>query len=140
MKDLVLYSVQFSCSVVSNSLQPHGLQHSRLPCPSPTPGACSNSCPLSRWWHPITSSLVAPSPPAFSLSQPSGSFLMSWLFSSHGQSIGASALASILPVNIQDWIFIPCDPNKSHCKIKPLVSGRTFQQPKDLYMIGKFKD
>ena len=134
------YCAQFSCSVVSDSLWPHGLQHTKISCPSPTPGVCSNSCLLSRWWHPTISSSVAPSPPAFSLSQPSGSFLMSWLFASRGQSIGASALASALPMNIQDWIFIPCDPNKSHCKIKSLVSGRTFQGPKDLYVIGKVKD
>ena len=67
-------SVQFSCSVTSNSLQPHGLQHARPPCPSPTPGACSNSCPLSRWCHPTISSLPSPSPPAFNLSQHQGLF------------------------------------------------------------------
>ena len=91
----------FSCSVMSDSLWPHGLQHARFPCPSPSPGACSNSCPLSWWCHPTISSSVV----AFSfclLSFPaSGSFLMSQLFTSGGQSIGASA--SVLPMNIQNW-------------------------------------
>ena len=91
----------FSRSVVSNSLQPHGLQHTRLPCPSPSPRACSNSRPLSRWCHPTTLSSTAPSIPAFNLSQQQ-SFLTSWLFASCGQITGASALASVLPMNIQD--------------------------------------
>ena len=94
--------VQFSCSVVSNSLQPHGLQHARLPCSSPTPRTCSNSCPLSRWNHPTISSSVVP----FSCLQSfptSGSFPMSQFFTSGGQSIGASASASVLPMNIPDW-------------------------------------
>ena len=85
-----------------DSLWPHGLQHSRLPCPSRTPGAYSNSCP-SRWWcHPTISSSVVP----FSCLQSfpaSGSFQMSQFFASGGQSIGASASASVLPMNIQDW-------------------------------------
>ena len=95
-------SVQFSHSVVSDSLQPHGLQHARPPCPSPTPGVYSNSCPLSWWCHPTISSSVAP----FSCLQSvptSGSFAISWLFTSGGQSIGASASASALPMNIQGW-------------------------------------
>ena len=89
----------FSCSVMSNSLRTHGLQHTRLPCPSPTPGACSNSCPLSRWCHPTISSSVI----LFCLQSfpASGSFPMNWLFASCGQNIGASA--SVLPMNIQDW-------------------------------------
>ena len=79
---LVIFSlVQFSCSVVSDSLQPHGLQHARLPCPSPTPGACANSCPLSRWCHPTIYPLLSPSPPAFHLSQHQG--LFQWVSSSH---------------------------------------------------------
>ena len=93
---------QFRCSVVSNSLWPHGLQHSRPPCPSPTPGAYSNSFPLSQWCHPTISSSVVP----FSRLQffpASGSFQMSQFFAAGGQSIGASASASVLPVNIQDW-------------------------------------
>ena len=86
----------FSCSVMSDSLRRHGLQNTRLPCPSPTPGAYSNSCPLMPSSHLILSS---PSPPAFSLSQ--GSFLMSQFFASGGQSIRASVSASVLPMNIQ---------------------------------------
>ena len=96
-------SVQFSRSVVSNSFWPHGLQCSRLPCPSPTHGAYSNSCPLSRWCHPTISSsvvLFASCPQSFPAS---GSFPMSQFFTSGGQSIGASASASVLPINIQDW-------------------------------------
>ena len=90
----------FSHSVVSDSLWPHGLQHSRLPCPSPSPGVCSNSCPLSWWCHPTISSPVIP----FSCPQyfPAlGSFPVSQLFTSGGQSIGA--LASVLPMNIHGW-------------------------------------
>ena len=80
--------LNISCSVVSNSLQPHGLQHTRLPCPLPSPGACSNSCPLSQWCHPTISSSVTPffCPQSFPAS---GSFPISRLFSSAGQSIGA---------------------------------------------------
>ena len=96
-------SVQFSCSVMFNYLQPHRLQHARLPCPSPTPGTCSNSCPLSQWCHPTISSSVIPfssCPQSFPVS---GSYPMSQIFTSGGQSIGASASASVLPMNIQDW-------------------------------------
>ena len=96
-------SVQFSRSGVCNSLQPHGLQHTWLPCPSPTPGACSNSCPLSRWCHPIISSSVVPFSSCLQSFPASGSFSRSQFFSSGGQSIGASALASVLPTNIHDW-------------------------------------
>ena len=96
-------SVQFSCSVMSNSLQPHGLQHARLPCPSPTPGALSNSSPLSHWCHPTISSSVVPFSPHLQSFPASGSFPMSQVFTSGGQSIGASASASVLPMNIQDW-------------------------------------
>ena len=100
---LLTYSGQFSRSVMSDSLPPHGLQHTRLPCPSPTPGACSNSCPSSWWCHPTISFSVAlfssyPQPfPA------SVSFSVSQLFPSGGQSTGASASASVLPMNIQGW-------------------------------------
>ena len=81
-RSLLYQSVsQFSGSVVSNSLRPHGLQHTRLPCPSPTPGIYSDSCPLSRWCHPTISSSVYPSPPAFNLSQHQG--LFKWVSSSH---------------------------------------------------------
>ena len=87
---------------MSNSLWPHGMQHTRPPCPSPTPEVYSNSCPLSRWCHPAISSSVNP----FSCLQSfpaSGSFQMSQLFSSAGQSIGVAASASVLPMNIQVW-------------------------------------
>ena len=96
-------SVQFICSVMSDSLWPHESQHASPPCPSPTPRAYSNSCPSSRWCHPtISSSLV----PFFSCPQSflaSGSFPMSQLFASGGQSIGVSASTSVLPMNTQDW-------------------------------------
>ena len=95
-------SVQFSRSVVSNSLWPYGLQHASPPCPSPTPRACSNSCPSSRCCHPTTSSSVVPS--TYLQSFPaSKSFPRSPFFTPGGQSIGASASISVLPMNIQDW-------------------------------------
>ena len=92
-----------SCSVVSDSLQPHGLQYRRLPCFSLSPGTCSNSCPLSWWCHPTISSSVIPFSSWLLSFWTSGSFLMSQLFISGGQSFGASASASVLPMNIQDW-------------------------------------
>ena len=92
-------SVQFSHSVVSNSLQPHESQHTRPPCPSPTPGVYPNSCPLSRWWHPAISSSVVP----FSSCPASESFPMSQHFTWGGQSTGVSVSASFLPMNTQDW-------------------------------------
>ena len=96
-------SVQFNHSVVSNSLQPHEPQHTRPPCPSPTPGVHPSPCPLSRWCHPTISSSVIPfSSCPHSFPAP-GSFPMSQLFASGGQSIGVSALTSVLPMNIQDW-------------------------------------
>ena len=104
----MISSVQFSCSVVSNSLWPHGLQHTRLPCPSPTPEAYSNSCPLSRWCHPTISSSVGPFSSRLQSFTASGSFQMSQFFTSGGQSIGASALAWVLPMNIQDWLPLGC--------------------------------
>ena len=95
---------QFSHWVVSDSLWTHGLQHVRLPCPSPTPGAYSNSCPLSRWCHPnIPSSVIPFSFPSLWSFPASGSFPMSQFFTSGGQSIGVSASASVLPMKIQDW-------------------------------------
>ena len=100
--DCPYFSVQFSCSVVSDSLQPHGLQYARLPCPSPTPRACSDSCPSSRWCHPTTSSSVVPFSSCLQSFPASGSFQRSQFFASGDQSIGASALASFLPMNIQD--------------------------------------
>ena len=98
-----MISVQFSCSVMSNSLWPRGPHHSRLPCPSLSPGACPNSCPLSSWCHPTISSSVVPFSSCHQSFPASGSFLMSWFFASGGQSIGVSASASVLPMTIQDW-------------------------------------
>ena len=101
-------SVQFSCSIVSDSLWPHGLQHARPPCPSPTPIDYPNSCPLSRWCHPTISSSVIPfssCPQSFPASE---SFQMSQLFSSGGQNIGVSASVSVLPMHIQDWFPLGC--------------------------------
>ena len=96
-------SVQFSHSVVSNSLQPHGLQHTRLPCPSPTPGAYWNSCPLSQWCNPTISSYVVPFSLCLQSFQASGSLQMSQFFAPGGQSTGVPTSASVLPINIQDW-------------------------------------
>ena len=93
----------FSCQVMFDSLQPHGLQHARLPCPSLSPQACSNSYPLNQWYHPTISSSVAPFSSCPQSFPASGSFPVSKLFISGGQSIGASALASVLPMNIQGW-------------------------------------
>ena len=103
-------SVQFSHSVVSNSLRPHESQHTKPPYPSPTPGVHPNPCSLSWWCHPTISSSVVP----FSHLQSfpaSGSFQMSQFFTSGGQSIGVSTSASVLPMNIQDWS--PCSPRDS---------------------------
>ena len=94
---------QFSRSVMFDSLWPHGLQHTRPPCPSPTPRTCSNSCPSSWWSHPTISSSVIPFSSCLQSFPASGSFPMSQLFTSGGQHIGASASASVLPMNIQDW-------------------------------------
>ena len=86
---------------MSDSLRPHGLQHAKLPCPSLSPRVCSNSCPLSRWGHPIISSSVTPFSSCHQSFPASGSFPMSHLFASNGQSI--EALASVLPMNIRGW-------------------------------------
>ena len=96
-------SVQFSCSVMSDSLRPHGLQHARSPCPSPTPRVYSNSCPLSRWCHPTISSSVVPFSSCLQSFPASGSFQISHFFASDGQSIGVSASASVLPKKSQGW-------------------------------------
>ena len=104
---------------MSDSLQCHGLQLSRLPCPSPTPRACSNSCPLSWWCHPTISSSVIPISSCLQSFPTSGSFPRSQFFASGGQRIGASASASVPPKNIQDWfpldrlIRSPCSPRES---------------------------
>ena len=100
---MIWESVQFSRSVMSDSLQPHGLQHARLPCASTTPRACSNSCPSSRWCHPTISSSAIPfssHPQSFPAS---GSVPMSPFFALGGHSIGVSASASVLPINVQNW-------------------------------------
>ena len=93
----------FSRSVMSSSLRPRGLQHATLPCPSPSLGACSNSCPSRRWCHPTISSSVVPFSSCLQSFPASGSFPMSQFFASRGQRIGASASASVLPNNILGW-------------------------------------
>ena len=98
-----VYSAQFSRSVVSDSLWPHESQHSRPPCPSPTPGVYRNSCPLSQWCHPAISSSVAPFSSCSQSLPASGSFPMSQLFTWGDQSTGVSASASVLPMNTRDW-------------------------------------
>ena len=95
--------VQFSRSVVSDSLRPHELQHARPPCPSPTAGVHPNACPLSRWCHPTISSSVVPFSSCLQSLPASGSFPMSQLFASGSWSIGVSASTSVLPMNTQDW-------------------------------------
>ena len=98
----MLASIQLSRSFVSNSLRPHGLPHTRPPCPSPTPRACSNSCPLSRWCHPTVSSSVIPFSSCHQSFPASESFPMSQFFESGGQSTGVSASASVL--SVRDWL------------------------------------
>ena len=99
---MLFNSIRFSHSVVSDSLWPQGVQYTRLPCPSPTPRACSNSCPLSQWCHPtILSSVISFSSSCLQSFPASGSFLISQFFASSGQIVGASALASVLPMNVQ---------------------------------------
>ena len=99
----LFFILLFSCSVVSDSLQPHGLQHARPPCPSPSPRVCSNSCPLSQWCHPTISSSIIPFDSCLQSFPASGPFPTSQLFLSGDQSIGRSASASVLPNNIQGW-------------------------------------
>ena len=112
-------SVQFSHSVRSNSLQPQGLPYAKFPCPSPTPGACSNSCPLSWWCHPTISSTVVPISSCLQSFPAIGSFPRSQFFPSGGQCIKASASTSVLPMNIQGWFPLgglvgsPCSPRDS---------------------------
>ena len=112
--------VQYSHSVVSDSLRPHELQHARPPCPSQTPRVYSNSCPLSRWCHPAIPSSVIPFCSSPQSLPASGSFPMSQLFAWGSQSTGVSALASVLPMNTQDWSHLgwtglgsPCSPRDS---------------------------
>ena len=99
----VFSSVQFSRSVLSDSLRPHELQHARPPCPSPTPGVYSNPCPSGRWCHPTISSSVIPFSSCPQSLPASGPFPMSQLFTWGGQSTGVSTSASVLPMNTQDW-------------------------------------
>ena len=98
-------SVQFSRSIMSDSLRPQGLHHARLPCPLPIPGVYSNPCPSSRWLHPTISCSVIPFSSRLQSFPASESFQMSQLFASGSQSIGVSASASVLPMNTQDWIL-----------------------------------
>ena len=98
----ILVYFQFNCLVMSNSLRRSGLQHARLPCPSPTPGACSNAHPSSQWCHPTILSSVTPCSSCLQSFPALGSFPMRLLFASYGQSTGASASASVL-MNIQGW-------------------------------------
>ena len=99
-----LLTLQFSSvHLLSPTLQPHGLQHTKIPCSLPTPGACSNSCPLSPWFHPTISSSVVPFSSCLQSFPASGSFPKSQFFSSGGQRIGVSASESVLPMIIQDW-------------------------------------
>ena len=126
------HSVQFSRSVMSDSLLHHGPQHARPPCPSPTCGVYSNSCPLSQWCHPTTSSSVIPFSSRLQSFPASGSFPMSQFFTSGGQSIGVSASASVLPMNIQDWFPLdglvgsPCSPRDSRVLSDTTVQTHQF--------------
>ena len=99
----IVWSVVVQSLSFAHCLPSPGLQLARPPCPSPTPGACSNSCPLSRWWQPAISSSVIPFSSCLQSFPASESFPMSWLFTSGGQSIGVSVSASVLPMNIQSW-------------------------------------
>ena len=116
-----LFLLLFSCSAVSDSLPPDGLQRARLPYPSPTPGVCSNSCQLSRCCHPTILSSVGPFS-CFQSCPASGSFVMSQLFTSGGQSIGSSASASAIPMNIQEWFLLG-------------LTGLIFMQSKELWWV-----
>ena len=106
MLNITSFSVQSSSSVMSNSLWPHGLLHTRSPCPLPTPGVYSNSCLSSRWCHPTISSSAVPFSSRLQSFPASGAFQMSQFFASGGQSIVVSASTSVLPMNIQDWFHL----------------------------------
>ena len=137
---MYICSVQFSCSVVSDCLQSHGLQHTRPPCPSPTPGACSNSCLSSRWCHPTISSYIVP---FFCLQSfpSSGSFPVSQFFASRGQSIGVPASASDLPMNIQDWFalrwtgLISCSPRDAQ-EFSPTTQFKSINSSAFSFLFG----
>ena len=129
MAALPKHSVQFSHSVVSNSLRPCRLQHARFPCPSPTHQACSNSCPLNQWCHPTIPSSLVPFSSCLQSSSASESFPMSQFFASGGQSIGVSASASVLPVNIQNWFPLGLTGPKDSQESSP-TPQQTYTPPK----------
>ena len=110
---------------------PHGLQYARLPCPSSSPGACPNSCPLSQWWHPSISSYVVPFSCFPQSSPPPGSFPMSQLFTSGGQRTGASSSASVLPMTIQGWfsLGLTCLISFQSKGLSRVFSNSTVQKP-----------
>jgi len=120
-------AVQFTRSVISDSLRPHESQHARPPCPSPTPGVYPNSCPSSQWFHPAISSSVVPFSSCPQSFPASGSFPMSQLVTWGGQSIGVSDSASVLPMNTQNWsplgglVRSPCSPMDSQ-ESSPTIS------------------
>ena len=118
---ILLTSVQFSCTVVSDSLRPHGPQHAKPPCPSPTPKFYPNPCPLNRWCHSIFSSSVVPFSSCPQSLSASGSFQMSQLFASGGQSTEVSALASVLPMNTQNWSPLKSSPTPQFKSINSSV-------------------
>ena len=130
---------QFIHVVTSDSLHPHGLQHTRLPCPSPTPRAQSNSCPLSRWCHPAISSSVVPFSSCLQSFPASGSFPVSQFCKSGGQNIGISASASVLPMNIQDWFslgltgLISCSPRDPRVFSNTTVQNHQFFDAQSFY-------
>ena len=132
-------SLLFSHLVVSKSLQPPGLQHTRLPCPSPSPRVCSNSCPVSQWCHPAFSSFVAPFSFCLQPFPASRSFQMNRLFTSGGQSVGTSASASVLPMNIQVWFplgltsLISLQPKSLESSSAPQFEGINSLVPSLLY-------
>ena len=119
----LVYGIQFSCSVVSDSLRPHEPQHARPPCPSPTPGVYSNSRPPSRWCHPAISSSVVPFSSCPQSFPASGSFPVSELFTSGGQSIGVSASLSVLPMNTQDWSPLGWTGSPTQIEVSVYFSG-----------------
>ena len=126
-------SVQFSHSVVSDPLQPHGMQHTRLLYPSPTPRACSNSCPLSWWCHPTISSSVVPFSPCLQSFPASGSFPVSQFFTSGGQSIGVSTSASVLPISAYCIV-------RAYCIIMTNEKEWCQDKTEDLYLMFQRKE
>ena len=133
--NISVVSVQFGCSVMSDYLYSYGLQQSRLPCPSPAPGAYSNSCPSSRW--PISSSVI-PFSSCLQSFPASVSFLMGQFFASDGQSIGVSASALVLPMNIQDWFSLGLTGLISlQSKGLPQVFSNTTVQKDQFFSVGK---